>query len=136
MSEFENVFKGLKTIYLEETRQRAAAMAYLLGHLEREPEHLSREADDALGALVVQFHGLAGTGASYGFEELSLLGRMGEFDTATRHRLGGACTAEELRTWKALIDQIEAAASFSLPAIFPIGIFGQGDAADFAGAPA
>lgn len=118
MSNFENVFKGLRSIYLEETRQRAAAMARLLEDLERDPSHLSEQADDALGSLVVQFHGLAGTGATYGFEELSLLGRMGEHDAGTRQRLGGACTPEEFRTWRALVAQIEATATLSHPASF------------------
>lgn len=115
MSNFEDVLKGLRSIYLEETRQRVAAMARLLEHLERDPGPQGEQADDALGSLVVQFHGLAGTGASYGFAELSLLGRLGEHDAGTRQRLGGACTPEDFRTWRALVAQIEAAATLSHP---------------------
>jgi len=110
MANFEDVFKGIKTLYLEETRQRAAAMSRLVGDLERQARR-DAQAEQALDALVVQFHGLAGTGTSYGFEELSLLGRMGEIDAGTRQRLGGELSSEDLKTWRALISQIEAAAT-------------------------
>jgi hypothetical protein len=105
MSHFDDIMEELRSAYLEETRRRAAAMALALDRLEREPD-----AAQTLGELVVQFHGLAGSGASYGFAELSLLGRLGEFDSGVRQRVGGACTREDLRTWRTLISQIEAAA--------------------------
>ncbi len=63
-----------------------------------------------MSSLAVEFHGLAGTGTTYGFEELSLLGRMGEHDVGARQRFGGGCSREEFRTWRALLAQIEAVA--------------------------
>jgi hypothetical protein len=105
MNNFDDVMAELRTIYLEETRRRAAAMALALERLERDPD-----AAQALGELVVQFHGLAGSGASYGYEDLSLLGRLGEYDSSIRQRHGGTCTQEDFRTWRTLIAQIEATA--------------------------
>lgn len=119
MSSFEDVLQSLRSIYLEETRRRAAEMAVLLDALQSGRDRRSGETQVALDALVIQFHGLAGTGTSYGFEELSLLGRLGEHDAGARQRLGGACTPEELHTWKALIRQIEAAACPAFLPAFP-----------------
>lgn len=105
MLDFEQIISGLRDTYLEETRRRAEVMTSSVERLERDPA-----AAEALDELVGYFHGLAGTGSSYGFEELSLLGRMGEFDSGVRRRAGGACSQEDLRTWRALIAQIAATA--------------------------
>lgn len=105
MSHFENVMEELRALYLEETLRRAAAMNRTLDQLETDPA-----AGTALNELVVHFHGLAGTGTSYGFAELSLLGRLGEHDSGIRLRMGETCAPEDFRTWRALVAQIEGAA--------------------------
>jgi hypothetical protein len=119
MNHFDDIMAELRSTYLEETRRRAAVMALTLDRLERDPD-----AAQALGELVVQFHGLAGSGTSYGFAELSLLGRLGEFDSGVRHRHGGTCTQEDLRTWRTLVSQIEATASGEAASIghIPLGL--------------
>lgn len=118
MYHFDDILEELRDVYLEETLERSAAMAATLDTLERE----SASGSGALADLVVYFHRLAGTGTCYGLAELSLLGRMGEYDSGTRQRMGGACSQEEVCTWRALISQIQAAAlgnAFSGP--FPAG---------------
>jgi hypothetical protein len=105
MNHFDDIMAELRRTYLEETRRRAAAMAQAVDQLEREPG-----AAQVLSELVVHFHGLAGTGTSYGFAELSLLGRIGEFDSGVRQRLGGSCSREDVFTWRTLISQIQATA--------------------------
>ncbi len=97
--------EDLRAVYLEETLRRTAAMGRTLDQLEKNPA-----ARSALSELVVHFHGLAGTGTSYGFAELSLLGRLGEHDSGIRQRMGETCGPEDFRTWRALVAQIEATA--------------------------
>jgi hypothetical protein len=105
MKHFDDIMAELRATYLAETRLRALAMTQTVDHLERDPG-----ATQVLTELVVHFHGLAGTGTSYGFAELSLLGRMGEFDSGVRQRLGGSCSREDIFTWRTLISQIQATA--------------------------
>ncbi len=37
MSDFNEIIRGLRSKYLEETRQRVASMARIVGDLERDP---------------------------------------------------------------------------------------------------
>lgn len=106
MATLDDVLRQLRGIYLEESRQRALSMTRLIGALEQQPATES----EMLTSLAIHFHGFAGTGATYGFEELTLLGRLGELDVTNRQKLGGVCQGEEIRTWKALVAQIEAVA--------------------------
>jgi hypothetical protein len=132
MHNFDDIMKELRATYLEETRQRTAAMTLVIERLERNPG-----AAQSLAELVMQFHGLAGSGASYGFAELSLLGRLGEFDSGVRLRQGGVCTPEDIRTWRTLVAQIEATACGSAGHIghFALGVVPDLPPSDFAAHP-
>ncbi len=109
MTKLERILGELRAPYLLETLARAASMSKLITELERNP------ATRLLSSLEGQFHGLAGTGTSYGFEELSRLGQLGERSAAeARKDLSAACSPDVLQTLRGLVAKIESTTASAL----------------------
>lgn len=73
MSRFKEMAAALRGEFLALAAERAAAMRALLERLDGAP------GDEAtLAELQLAFHNFAGSGATYGFPELSRLGGQGE----------------------------------------------------------
>ena len=73
MDEWEKALAPLKAEYVRESRPRLIAIARSLERLALEPESRG-----ALHDLTLAFHNFSGTGTTYGFPEVTALGREGE----------------------------------------------------------
>ena len=95
-----------------ELRQRfAAGAAERLAAISSALDRLEVDASDAasLAEVRLRFHGLAGSGATFGFPQVSVLGAQGEhaFDLVAEARRPP--TAEEIRSWRNLVEEVREA---------------------------
>ena len=70
---FEEALRGLRERFVRGSVERLERIAQLLDVLERQPADTA-----ALRDLMIQFHGFAGAGSTYGFPGVSALGSEGE----------------------------------------------------------
>ena len=70
---FEEALRGLRDRFVRGSVERLERIAQLLDRLEKEPADV-----EALRDLLIQFHGFAGAGSTYGFPGVSALGSEGE----------------------------------------------------------
>src|SRR5579883_1121687 len=73
MTSWDNQFRELKTQFIGRSKERLIAIETLLSRLHATPD------DVGLLRLIMQhFHWLAGSGGTYGFEEVTQWGTYGE----------------------------------------------------------
>ena len=70
---FEDALRGLRERFMRGSVERLERIAQLLHVIERQPADTA-----ALRDLLIQFHGFAGAGSTYGFPGVSALGSEGE----------------------------------------------------------
>jgi chemotaxis protein histidine kinase CheA len=99
VSRFDDVKAALRGEFLALAGGRAAAMRALLARLDAAPGD-----EQALAELQLAFHNFAGSGATYGFPELSRLGGLGE-RWCQEHR-GHALDDEERRAVRLLFERV------------------------------
>jgi diguanylate cyclase (GGDEF)-like protein len=93
----------LRRDFVQESRAKVAAMRELRARLAADPSDAA-----ALRDLHRRFHGFAGTGASYGFPEVSRIGSQGERDCLSLLGRGAAPAPEDLLRWRELEDELVA----------------------------
>lgn len=87
--------------YLATAPERISAIEEALRRLRAAPEDT-----EALQSLLRSFHGLAGTGSTYGFPRLTEIGLEGERECARVLRERRPVRAEELEAWESRADVV------------------------------
>jgi diguanylate cyclase (GGDEF)-like protein len=97
MATWAETLQLLRTEYVRDARASLDVMTGLLEKLE------SGRSAGVLPDLTRRFHGLAGAGFTYGFPEVSALGRRGEKACRVAVGRGGAFLPAELAEWRAVL---------------------------------
>jgi diguanylate cyclase (GGDEF)-like protein len=94
--------RELRGEYLREARERARTIRELIDAIEARPSEAA-----SLRELNRLFHGLAGSGTTYGFPELTALGIEGERACGAARAPGLSPAASEIAAWRGLLARIE-----------------------------
>jgi diguanylate cyclase (GGDEF)-like protein len=103
-SSWRRTFRELRGQFAEGAGERLAAIDGALDKLLAKPEDSGSLADVRL-----RFHGLSGTGATFGFPRVSVLGMQGELACDAVAEASRPPTPEEVRTWRDLVGEIREA---------------------------
>jgi diguanylate cyclase (GGDEF)-like protein len=103
-SSWRRTFRELRGQFAEGAAERLAAIDGALDRLLARPE--DRE---SLGEIRLRFHGLSGTGATFGFPRVSVLGMQGEHACDAVAEAGRSPTQEEIRAWRKLVEEVREA---------------------------
>jgi diguanylate cyclase (GGDEF)-like protein len=98
---WHRTFRDLRVQFAEGAGERLAAIDAALDRLLVEPGETK-----SLSELRVRFHGLSGTGATFGFPRVSVLGVEGEHACDAVLEAGRTPTLEEIRAWRRLVQEI------------------------------
>jgi len=110
MANWAETMKQLRTDYVREAKTNLEAVSRLVERLEQ------GSSVKALPDLTRRFHGLAGSGFTYGFPEVSTLGRRGERACKAMAERGGAALPAELGEWHAVLGGLRREFGFESPA--------------------
>jgi diguanylate cyclase (GGDEF)-like protein len=99
---WEEELKALRAEFVEEGRVRITQMRQALGRLEAAPAD-----PPLLQELLRAFHGFAGSGATYGFDEVSRIGRAAEGSCTACLREGRAPGVADFGHWRGWIEALE-----------------------------
>ncbi|MFQ5692898.1 MAG: Hpt domain-containing protein [Nitrospinota bacterium] len=94
----------LRERYFQSVREKLEALELWLQSAQREAERA-----EALRELLRTFHSLAGSGATYGFPQISQAGRRGEDYVKECIDTGGALPPHALRRVATYVEGLEAA---------------------------
>jgi len=90
--------QALRADYLRNSAARLDAISRLIGRLERRPSGA------ALRDLRTRFHGLRGSGLTYGFPAVSVLGGRGEEACRAVILAERAPSADDFAEWRTVVD--------------------------------
>lgn len=90
--------QALRAVYLRDSAAKLDAIAGLIQRLERRP------GVEALEDLRTRFHGLSGSGLTYGFPAVSSLGDRGEEACRAVLQAEGTPSAREFAEWRIVLD--------------------------------
>lgn len=105
-SSWRRTFRELRGQFAEGAADRLAAIDGALDRLLAKPE--DRE---SLAEVRLRFHGLSGTGATFGFPRVSVLGMRGEHACDAVAEAARSPTSKEIRTWRELVEEVRGAFS-------------------------
>lgn len=100
MESWNEILTYLRSGYIQDSLERVERMARQLSRLDMEPDD-----GELLYELRREFHGMTGSGTSYGFPALSEIGREGEQDLIRHLTQGGPTTFEERHRWHELLER-------------------------------
>lgn len=103
-SSWRRTFRELRGQFAEGAGERLLAIDGALDRLLARPE--DRE---SLAEVRLRFHGLSGTGATFGFPRVSVLGMQGEHACDAVAEAARSPTSEEIRTWRELVEEVREA---------------------------
>ena len=103
-SSWSRTFRELRGQFAEGAGERLAAIDGALDRLLAKPE--DRE---SLAEVRLRFHGLSGTGATFGFPRVSVLGMQGEHACDAVAEAARSPTSEEIRAWRNLVEEVREA---------------------------
>jgi chemotaxis protein histidine kinase CheA len=101
MPSWDATYQRLRDQYVRNAEGRLARVAYAIALLEAAPADKA-----ALADLHREFHGLAGSGRIYGFDEVSALGRTGEREIAEALQQEATPTLDDLARWRGLLERV------------------------------
>ncbi len=90
---------GLRAEYLGDSEAKLEAIALLI-------EALEGSGREGLAELQRRFHGLSGSGLTYGFPRVSFLGARGEQACRTAAKRGGTLLAGDLAECRAVLQSL------------------------------
>lgn len=90
---------GLRAEYLDDSEAKLEAMALLI-------EALEGSGSDGLAELQRRFHGLSGSGLTYGFPRVSFLGARGEQACRTAAKRGGTLSTDDFAECRAVLQSL------------------------------
>ncbi|MBC7544787.1 MAG: Hpt domain-containing protein [Candidatus Sericytochromatia bacterium] len=91
-------------VFLDQVHRRFDQIAAMIAQLAAMPDDRP-----ALKQLSHHFHGLAGSGSSFGFPNVSQLGQSGDQTCLRRLETGTPPDAADLATWRRLLTELHAA---------------------------
>ena len=97
---FADAIQALRAEYLRNSTAKLDTIAQLIERLEKAPS------GETLGALKTRFHGLNGSGLTYGFPEVSVLGGMGERTCQDVIQANGTPSARDFAEWRIVLDAL------------------------------
>ena len=97
-SSWRRTFRELRGQFADGAEERLLAIDRALDRLQRKPEDA-----ESLAEIHLRFHGLSGTGATFGFPRVSVLGVEGEHATEAVRDARRAPTGEEIGAWRRLV---------------------------------
>jgi diguanylate cyclase (GGDEF)-like protein len=97
MASWAETMQQLRTEYVREAQENLEVVDRLVERLEQD------SSPKALPELTRRFHGLSGSGFTYGFPEVSVLGRRGETTCKKVAERGGAPQPADLGQWHAVV---------------------------------
>jgi diguanylate cyclase (GGDEF)-like protein len=100
-SSWRRTFRELRAQFADGAEERLRAIDAALDRLLVEPGDA-----ESLSELRVRFHGLSGTGATFGFPRVSVLGVEGEHACDAVLEAGRTPASEEIRAWRRLVQQV------------------------------
>jgi hypothetical protein len=92
--------EGLRADYLRDSPARLDAIAGLIARLEGRPSGA------ALGELRTRFHGLSGSGLTYGFPAVSVLGSRGEEACRAAIQADAKPSSGDFAEWRIVLDAL------------------------------
>jgi diguanylate cyclase (GGDEF)-like protein len=110
-SSWQDTLRRLRTDFLKGAISRLEDMQAALGRLREQPQ-----GHEPLRLLQRGFHGFSGAGGTYGFPEISRLGREGAEDIAETARVRGLASTEDLARWAHRIATLRQTIEASSPA--------------------
>jgi hypothetical protein len=90
---------GLRAEYLHDSEAKLETIAHLI-------EALDGSGREGLADLQTRFHGLSGSGLTYGFPRVSFLGARGEAACRTAAKRGGPVLAGDLAECRAVLQSL------------------------------
>lgn len=103
-SSWQRTLRELRGQFAQGATARLAAIDGALDRLFAKPEDA-----ESLAEVRLRFHGLSGTGATFGFPQVSVLGMQGEHACDAVSEAVRSPTPEELQAWRALVEEIREA---------------------------
>ncbi len=100
---FEEALEGLREAFVQGAARRIERIEELLDHLDADPADAG-----ALRDLMIQFHGFAGAGSTYGFPRVSAVGLEGQRLCDARLKERGTPGARERELWRSLLHALRA----------------------------
>ena len=97
---WEEAIQALRAEYLRNSAAKLDAIAGLIERLEGRPY------GEALGDLWTRFHGLSGSGLTYGFPAVSALGDRGEEACRAVIQAEGTPSAGDFAEWRSVLDAL------------------------------
>lgn len=106
-----DAIQALRSEYLRNSAAKLEAIAGLIARLEGRPS------GEALGNLTSRFHGLSGSGLTYGFPEVSALGGRGEEACRAVEKADGTPSAGDFAEWRIVLDALHRALDRRAPSV-------------------
>ena len=115
MATWEETLNQLKEEYLRGSKER-------LNRIERSLNFLANDKTDgeALRALRREFHGLSGSGTTYGFPQVTALGLQGEQECDHLLQEDLQVSVADLNRWESILDSLRLEFSAMAPATAPV----------------
>ncbi len=103
-SSWKRTFRELRGQFAEGATERLAAIEGALNRLLEKPEDA-----ESLAEVRIRFHGLSGTGATFGFPRVSVLGMQGEHACDAVTEAARPPTSKEIHAWRTLVEEVREA---------------------------
>ena len=103
-SSWHRTFREMRGQFAEGAEERLAAIDGALDRLLARPEDA-----ESLAEVRLRFHRLSGTGATFGFPRVSVLGIEGEHACDAVAEAARSPTPGEIRAWRELVEQVREA---------------------------
>jgi chemotaxis protein histidine kinase CheA len=110
MDDVEEALRQFRDLFVRTASERAGEMETLLADLREAPGDAA-----PLASLERHFHGLVGTGGTYGFPRVSELAAEGELDCQGVLQRSSAPSSEQLERWGLLVAEIRLALGGAAP---------------------
>jgi len=98
---WRRTFRELRGQFADGAEERLLAIDRALDRLKENPED-----SKSLAEVHMRFHGLSGTGATFGFPRVSVLGVEGEHATEAVQEARRAPTVAEIGGWRRLVEEV------------------------------
>src|SRR5438552_18130396 len=101
-SNWEGTFRNLREQYIRGAERRLENIAQSLEKLRQSPEDVA-----ALQDLKRHFHGLSGSGTTYGYPRVSAIGLEGDRSCQSLLKASTSPKPEDLKRWQELLDELQ-----------------------------
>lgn len=110
MPDWDSTLMELRAEFVREARRKLDDIGGLLAELRRDPADRG-----VLQAAMRRFHGFAGSGTTYGFPQVTALGKKAEEECATLLQAASAPSLLDLERWGGIVSQLRGALAVEEP---------------------